>query len=206
MKYICFIVTSLLFAMSLNAQGIKYRRLLDPEGLSIMTTNLAVFPWGEKRIEYALQYEVAPIEDMHQGYYLNIYLNTNNKSQYIPEGGKLLIRTTKDNVISLTDCGSPFFVEYDSEYDYTNSERRSYSFYDSALKTTRYSIHGKYPITEDDLKMLMEEGVIKIRIETTGDMVECSYKVNSDKTNKTAEVITKLYNLLQSQIDPYYGL
>lgn len=192
--------------MSLNAQGIKYRRLLDPEGLSIMTTNLAVFPWGEKRIEYALQYEVAPIEDMHQGYYLNIYLNTNNKSQYIPEGGKLLIRTTKDNVISLTDCGSPFFVEYDSEYDHTSSERRSYSFYDSALKTTRYSIHGKYPITEDDLKMLMEEGVIKIRIETTGDMVECSYKVNSDKTNKTAEVITKLYNLLQSQIDPYYGL
>ena len=192
--------------MSLNAQGIKYRRLLNPEGLSIMTTNLAVFPWGEKRIEYALQYEVAPIEDMHQGYYLNIYLNTNNKSQYIPEGGKLLIRTTKDNVISLTDCGSPFFVEYDSEYDHTNSERRIYSFYDSALKTTRYSIHGKYPITEDDLKMLMEEGVIKIRIETTGDMVECSYKVNSDKTNKTAEVITKLYNLLQSQIDPYYGL
>ena len=68
MKRFIFAILFVVFTLSLNAQSIKYRRLLDPGGLSVMTTNLEVFPWGEKKIEYALQYEVAPIEEMHQGY------------------------------------------------------------------------------------------------------------------------------------------
>lgn len=206
MKHITFLFIAVLFALSSNAQDIKYRRLLDPDGLSVMTTKLKVFPWGEKAIEYALQYEVAPVEGMHQGYYLNVYFETDLQSQYIPEGGRLLIRTTDESIISLTDCGSDGFLEYDSTNNLNYTVKRSSSFYDNFYRRIRYTAQGKYPISEEELQMLMEKGVIKIRIETTGDMFECSYKVDPKKQNKTAEVITSLYKTLLPNIDPYYGL
>ena len=191
---------------SLNAQNIKYRRLLDPDGLSVMTTSLEVFPWGEKKIEYALQYEVAPIEGMHQGYYLNIYFTSWDEKVYVPAGGKLLIRTTNNSVISLADCGGNSFCEYDPELDLKSTEYRSKSYYDSSLQRIMYTVHAKYPIAEEDLALLREEGVIKIRIETTGDAVECNYKDDGKKKNKTAVVISRLYDTLVKETDIYYGL
>ena len=206
MKHFFLFAVALLFTLSANAQGIKFRRLLEADGLSVMTTKLEVFPWGEKKIEYALQYVVAPVEDMHQGYYLNVYLDVDNQSQYIPKRGKLLIRTAKENVISLTDVGTEEYREYNPEYNLPQNVSRSTSFYDEFYKRVRYTIQGKYPISKEELQMLMDEGVIKIRIETTGGSVECSYKVDPNRQNKTAEVITKLHNTLISNIDPYYGL
>lgn len=204
MKRLLFIVAFISFTMSLNAQSIKYRRLLDPEGLSVMTTSLDVFSWGERKIEYALQYEVAPIEGMHQGYYLNVYFTENSKNDYVPAGGKLLIRTTKNNVISLTDCGGKCFREYNTEYNLYSDAYRSTSFYDKNSGQVRYTVHGKYPISKEDLAILMNEGVVKIRVETTGEAFECNYK--EDTKNKTAEVITRLYNTLVKETDLYYGL
>ncbi len=206
MKRLLFIVAFISFSMSLNAQSIKYRRLLNPDGLSVMTTSLEVFPWGERKIEYALQYEVAPIEGMHQGYYLNVYFTENSSDDYVPAGGKLLIRTTNNNVISLTDCGSKYFREYDPELNLNNDVSRSTRFYDNTFDRFRYTVHGKYPISEEDLMLLMKEGVIKIRIETTGEALECTYKEDAKRKNKTADVITRLYDTLVRETDLYYGL
>lgn len=201
MKRFVLILIALLLAYNTNAQTIKYRRLLDPEGLSVMTTSLDVFPWGKKKIEYALQYEVAPVEDMHQGYYLNIYVNTDNEYLYIPQKGKVLIRTTKENIISLTDSGEKEFIEYSSDLMTKESVERSIRYYDKKKEERRYLLQGRYPISDEDLARLKEEGVIKIRIETNGDPIECSYN-----TDQTAEVINQLYNVLNTNIDPYYGL
>ena len=68
MKHILFIVAFIFLSLSLNAQSIKYRRLLEPDGLSVMTTSLEVAKSGERKIEYALQYEVASMEGMQQRY------------------------------------------------------------------------------------------------------------------------------------------
>lgn len=206
MKRLWLIVAFIFITLSLNAQSIKYRRLLDPDGLSVMTTSLEVFPWGERKIEYALQYEVAPIEGMHQGYYLNVYFTENSSNDYVPAGGRLLIRTTNNNVISLTDCGDKYFREYNPELNIHKVAERSTSFYDKTFNTVRYTVHGKYPISEEDLALLMKEGAIKIRIETTGEALECSYKEDAKKKNKTADVITKLYNTLVKETDLYYGI
>lgn len=206
MKRFIFAILFVVFTISLNAQSIKYRRLLDPDGLSVMTTNLEVFPWGEKKIEYALQYEVAPIEEMHQGYYLNIYFTSRDENVYVPAGGKLLIRTTNNNVISLTDCGGNSFREFNPELNLESTAYRSNSYYDNTLKRIMYTVHAKYPISEEDLTLLREEGVIKIRMETTGDAVECNYKDDGKKKNKTAEVISRLYDTLVKETDIYYGL
>lgn len=205
MKKCIFVILFIAFTISLNAQSIKYRRLLDPDGLSIMTTNLEVFPWGEKKIEYALQYEVAPVEGMHQGFYLNVYFTSRDKSDYVPAGGKLLIRTTSGKIIALIDCGGQSFREFSSEYNSEESEPRSASYFDKALNELMYRVHAKYPISDEDLALLREEGVIKIRIETTGDAVELSYKEDAKK-NKTADVISRLYDVLVKEIDIYHGL
>ena len=205
MKRFVLAILLLSFAFSLNAQSIKYRRLLDPEGLSVMTTNLEVFPWGEKKIEYALQYEIAPIEEMHQGYYLNVYFSSHDKDLFVPAQGKLLIRTTKNNIISLTDSGESSFREFNPEFNLESTSYRSTSYFDDVLKRVMYTVHAKYPISEEDLKLLKDEGVIKIRIETTGAAVECNYK-DDGKKNKTADVITRLYNRLVKEIDIYNEL
>ena len=83
---------------------------------------------------------------------------------------------------------------------------RSDAFWDKAQHKTMYLIHGKFPISAKDLSLLASEGIAKLRIETTGEPVECNYKVKSNKPNKSAEAIKLLYYVLSTQIDPYYGL
>lgn len=206
MKRIVLIIAVFLLALSVNAQSIKYRRLLEPKGLSVMTTSLEVYPWGQQKIEYALQYETAPDDSKHQGYYLIIYFTSDVPSYYIPEGGLVLIRTSRGTDISLKDCGGQYFREYSTETNVYEDIGRSTAFVDMALNKTRYHAQGKYPISEDDLNALKDEGVIKIRIQTTGMLpVECNYKISSIMQNKTAQVITSLYRTLISNLDIYYG-
>lgn len=171
-----------------------------------MTTTLSVSPSGERKIAYALQYEVAPVEETHQGYYLNVYFTSRDELDYVPEGGRLLIRTTKDNVISLTDCGEESFREFDSELNLKNTSYRSTRYYDDKSNSYLYNVHAKYPISEEDLTQLREEGAIKIRIETIRDFFECNYKDDPKKKNKTAEVISQLYNVIVKELDIYSGL
>lgn len=204
MKHILFIVAFIFLSLSLNAQSIKYRRLLEPDGLSVMTTSLEVAKSGERKIEYALQYEVASMEGMQQRYYLNVYFTEDSEDVYIPAGGKLLIRTANNNVISLKDCGDKYFREYSPEYNIENDVYRSNSFLDNTLTRLLYTTHGKYLISEEDLMLLIKEGVIKIRIETTGEAFECTY--NDSNKNETADVLTRLYNTLVRETDLYYGL
>lgn len=207
MKRIGLVITTIVISLCANAQiTIKYRKLLEPEGLSIMTTNQAVSIGGGKTIEYALQYEVVPNGSMHQGYCLNVYFTTNDPSVYIPEGGRFIIRTTQDNVISLTDCGDNYFTEYYPSSGNPYTMDRSDAFWDKSQHKKMYLIHGKFPISAKDLSILASEGIAKLRIETTGEPVECNYKVKSNKPNKSAEAIKLLCYVLSTQIDPYYGL
>lgn len=206
MKKLTLILVILIYSISISAQDIKFRRLLDDGGISIMTTTLRVFPWGGRAIEYALQYEAAPVEGMYQGYYLHVYFNSDINTLQIPQGGKILLKTTQGNIISLVDCGEKEFKEYDTYYNSTNYSYRKKSYYDDTMRTHRYKIHGKYIISEEELTQIINEGVIKIRIETNGDNIEYNYKNNDIQKNKTAKVINNLYCKLLSQINPYYGL
>lgn len=97
-----------------------------------------------------------------------------------------------------------YFIGYNSESGNYKIMERQYRYYDTSFKRNRYKVHGKYVISEDELRTLMTDGVAKIRIETTGEPIQCEYKPS--KTNKTASVIQKLYNVLIRNIDLYYGL
>lgn len=200
-----FIIASLLcvVSVSINAQTIKFRHILEPDGLSVMTTKMSVYSWGEKTLDYALQFEQSAENNQNWGYTLHIYFFVDTQDKYVPKGGKLLIRTTKDEVLNLQDCGTDHFIEYDSELNGIRTEGRTSSDLDLNLNV-RYIAHGKYIISEEDLQTLMTDGVIKIRIETTKDPIQCEYKPG--KKNKTAEALQQLYNVLIPNIDLYYGL
>lgn len=190
-------------SVSINAQSIKFRHILEPDGLSVMTTKMSVSSWGEKTLDYALQFEQSPKDNQNWGYTLHIYFTVVNPDEYVPKGGKLLIRTTKDEVLNLQDCGTDYFIEYNSESNFEDIQKRTSSYLDENIRQ-RFIAHGKYIITEEELQTLMSDGVIKIRIETTKDPIQCEYKPG--KTNKTAEALQKLYNALITNIDLYYGL
>lgn len=200
------IIACLFFAVSfsINAQDIEFRYILEPDGLSVMTTTQDVFSFSAKPLEYALQFEESSVEVQNLGYTLHIYFAVDDRKLYVPKGGKLLIKTTKDEVLNLEDCGTDYFIGYNSESGNYKIMERQYRYYDTSFKRNRYKVHGKYVISEDELRTLMTDGVAKIRIETTGEPIQCEYKPS--KTNKTASVIQKLYNVLIRNIDLYYGL
>ena len=200
-----FIIAYLLcvVSVSINAQTIKFRHILEPDGLSVMTTKKSVSTWGVKTLDYALQFEQSSEDNQNWGYTLHIYFIADTQDQYVPKGGKLLIRTTKDEVLNLQDCGTDHFIEYGLRVNTFDRQERT-SFYFDEYAKQRFIAHGKYIITEEELQTLMSDGVIKIRIETTQDPIQCEYKPG--KTNKTAEARQKLYNVLIPNIDLYYGL
>ena len=202
---------SVITAVSINAQPFlriqKFRHIIEPDGLSVMTYSLPVSSQGQTTLNYALQFEQSTVEVQNWGYTLHIYYSVDDeKDDYIPQGGRLMIRTGKNKVLSFKDCGTPYFIEYSPEYSSDNIHEIRFKVYrdESSPNYYRYRVHGKYVISEDDLKLLMTDGVKKIRIETTGKPIECEYKTG--KGNKTAEVLRRLYNVLQSNIDIYHDL
>ena len=72
-----------------------------------------------------------------------------------------------------------------------------------------YRVFGKYPLSEEDLDAIVNEGVIKIRFETTGGTVENSYpasesiRVGLKKTegNLISMKLSPLYKDLKRNID-----
>lgn len=198
--FFCSIIT----AMSINAQPLliiqKYRHIIEPDGLSVMTYSLPVSSRGQKTLNFALQFEHSSIEGQNWGYTLHIYYSVEGKNDdYIPQGGRLLIRTGEDKVLSFKDCGTPYFIEYFPESSAGPKIEIRFKEYQE-----HYRVHGKYVISEDDLKLLMDEGVKKIRIETTKDPIEGEYKAG--KNNKMADVLRRLYKVLESNIDIYHDL
>lgn len=202
-----FIIISLLFAScGVFAQQIEFRYVLFPEGLSVMTSKQSVISMGKPVVWYALQYIKSPDGSQEQ-YYLHFYYLSESTRYVVPDGGKLMIRTTEGKVLSYSDVGISNLREYCSDWDHSVRMERTRWFEGKVnlIMTVKGNmVHSAFAISEEDLRTLAKEGIIKLRLETDVDPVELAQDIK--KAKETAGVLEKQYQILQNQIDPYKNI
>lgn len=107
------------------------------------------------------------------------YLSARTSNVKFPKGGVFLIKTSKGEVIELTQISE--------KYD-TGSLH-----YVPNHGVINHGI-GLYPITIDVLNILNQDGITKVRLETTTDVIEREYKPK--QVEKYKKEFTAMYNLI----------
>ncbi len=100
----------------------------------------------------------------------------------IDRGARLLIKTFSGTVVvteQLIDC---YNIKSEIEYPATG--------------VTRYSVYPIYQISNEDLQVIMKEGIQKLRFETTRGI----YDATCDK-DYYGEIVRKEYNLIKGKSD-----
>lgn len=219
MKRIVFIIMFIALTVSALAQNnfnfLEYHKILDNgEKVSIKTKTALIREKGQPEIGISLMYETAMKENPEMsGYSLFVTFLSYRDDWVFPLDGKLLMRTTSGKVISLQQTLSNRITLYDPETGYENNTYHlsASDHYDQSRGSIVYRKVGKYPIIDEDLRSIIEEGIIKVRLETTGDSVECQYpaaeelKVNRKKEthNIASFALLPYYNALLENVDPY---
>lgn len=217
MKHFLTLLLLACFSICIYAQSpyIEYRKVLDNgDNISIKTNAVSIKEKGQQDLGFSLMYETSMKENPEMsGYSLFVTFLSYREDWIIPLDGKLLIRTSSGKVISLHQSVSNDITLYDPETGYENNTylRSAYDHYDDYRSSNVYRKFGKYPINEDDLKCIIEEGIIKVRIETTGSSLECEYpaeeevRVNRRRESQNIVRFTLLpyYNALIENIDSY---
>lgn len=198
-----------------QSKYIEYRKVLDNgEKISIKTNPVEIKEKKQQTIGLSFMYETSMKEDPDKtGYSLFITFISDREDWIVPYGGKLLIRTGSGKVISLIHSIKDGITLYRADNGFENNVYSANEFVrrNEFSGTAYYRKFGKYPIDEADLALIMEEGIIKIRLETTGSNVECEYpevetvKINRKKEqrNIVSHLLQPYYNALLDNIDPY---
>ncbi len=101
-----------------------------------------------------------------------------------PKDGKVLIKTSKDEVINLVIAN-----EQTLKFDHTK--------WDSTLKkyVDYYSEDFIFVISEDDLQRILNDGIIKLRVEITNSRyLECEKDITKKKEKKSVDKLTEWLN------------
>lgn len=102
------------------------------------------------------------------------------KSFKIPEGGRLLMKLSDDNIIELKQT-LPTAETIDIVGTYNNM---------AGIRT--YTMRGNYAITEAQIAQIAEKGVVKIRVERDTDTFDVNYK-----KNKVGSAISSAYEAIK---------
>lgn len=156
----------ILFALPMYSQEIFLDKT-DPDGVrSITTTRKMIIVFGKGGIAYSLTNHVQPSGD--EQYYINIGLESGHNFK-IPENGLLLMRTSNGDVI---EC-KQLLEDYQTE--------DPIGTYSTITRTTTHHISGVYPISLGNLEKIAEQGLIKVRIDTSEGYREVNYKEKNKK-------------------------
>lgn len=117
-------------------------------------------------------------------YFLNIGIYSYDQKYTFPTGGKVLIRTTKGDVLRFT---------------MTSETRMSFveTKWDSTLKKyiDKYSGDLLFFISTTDIQKITTDGIVKLRIEiTNGEYIEHEKDMSKKKDKKAVESLTKWLN------------
>lgn len=111
------------------------------------------------------------------------YLSVKMSNVTFPKGGVFLIKTSQGEVIELSQL---------SEKYKTNS-----THYIPRMGLIEQGT-GIYPVTQDILNKLNEDGISKIRIETSAEVIDREYKEKT--TEKYKKEFTYIYNLIMKTL------
>ena len=153
-----------------------------------------------------LMYESSVYEDNTlSGYSLVLLVGIGRHEYTIPKGARLLLKTVSEEIITLTEIAEDeiAFPSMTSESPLVLKNR-----YDGLAKT----YWGKYHLSEEQLNKILEGGIIKIRLETSGTYHEWSFKkkesmkrgdsVFATEYNRVSFLTKLVYDDLQWSIDP----
>lgn len=207
-----FIFASLLMVICtfrlLAQDDIQYRKILDNGKVSLKSKSVQIIENNQPPIELSLMYESIVHEcDTLSGYSMVITCQTekNLNKWYFPKNGRCLIRTASGRVITLKNIGGK-----DGFYVYDEQSGNHDKYYPSiTLGPYVNTINGKYPISETEIAAILSEGVIKIRLETTGPAIDAIYpeseKISTDIGSITGNLfsvhLSKLFSVVNSNID-----
>lgn len=109
----------------------------------------------------------------------NFYLSVKMSNVSFPKGGVFLIKTTQGEIIELTQQSEKY-------------ETKSTHY----IPNMGFVHHGTgiYPVTQDILNKLNEDGISKIRIETSAEVIDREYKEKI--TEKYKKEFTYMYSLI----------
>lgn len=158
MKRTLILLLSIALATPLFAQKIGIRE--ENEDLLHIATNYEL-PKGE--IAIALEY-LNNKKNNDESFFLHLYLVSYNLPFTLDKGAKALIRTFKGNIIELEQLMSVYDIKRDRQ-----SASSQYSNY-------YYYVFPKFGISRDNTELIMNEGIAKIRFETTIGMKDYTYE------------------------------
>lgn len=171
----------LLGAVSLNAQSLAYREDTE-ESLSIGTNYIAE---DKYRLGVSLSYFVNK-KSNQEVWSLNFSIYTRNVQLDVDKDARLLIRTFGDKIVELTQYNESPKRDYQS---LGYNQYKNMSEYD-------YQVYPSYLISLADLKILMSEGLKKMRFETMRGMLD----INCERDVFGVDIWAE-YNLIIGKTD-----
>lgn len=173
MKKIIIALLGLLLCVVAYSQSIAVRE--DADDHLIVGTNYRIAP----RMMGALLACYFNKLEKSEGWMLGILLYSDREFD-VDFKAKVLIKTFKDNVIELINESSS--IQHDRDYPYAKSH--NYDIVD-------YQCYINYKISTDDLKILMSEGIKKMRFETTRGFKDIQWE-----EDVFGKILSSEYNLV----------
>ena len=186
MKKILTILAVLLIAAVSHAQKIHYR-VIQGDDIIMRTDYFVLKETNQKLLEMALMYERR--EGMEK-YSLLIGFVEKDKRITVPFGSKLKMKTSQGYVIDAIQEAEDIIKEYSPETGRSTIPTSRHGYV-----SVGYLIISKYAISHEDLLKLANEGLSKIRIQTSHDNIDCEYSNN--------DWFKEWYAVLYENIDPY---
>ena len=210
MKRITIILCLTLLSIELFSQDIRYIKLTDTRW-ETMTNDVYMSPKKQKAFNIALQVYndlTEPNPDNRLRYFMILSFKNYSDNPKIPTGGKLLIKTGKDEIISSVNDATGYITVYSpsiGRIDVLSCYEPFYSQYFSG-----YIVRGRYELTTEDLTKIIKDGVIRMRVETNEDMYDITFpleepiKIGKEKKrlNRFGIEVSKLLNSIVNVFDP----
>lgn len=114
---------------------------------------------------------------------IKFYLSVKMSNVTFPKGGVFLIKTSEDEVIELSQLSD-------------KHETKSTHYIPNMGFIQQGT--GIYPVTQDILNTLNQDGIAKIRIETSAEVIDREYKEKT--TEKYKKEFTAMYSLILNTI------
>ena len=181
MRKVLITVIAALITTITYGQSLGYRN--DTKDKLHVGTNYTVFK-GELGI--SLNYTVLKATNEKE-WMISVVLYSRKERLGIDQGAKLLIRTFKGTVVELKQLNDCYNIKVETEYPYKSL--RDY-------ETVDYLIYPDYLITEDNLQIIMNEGIKKMRFEITKGLKDLVW--DNDVYGK---VLISEFNLINGKTD-----
>lgn len=170
-KIITILVVSLL-VFPIYAQNVNYIKL-SSNWWEFMTQEDEFYPKGQTH--FGVSWQVCndlcdSIPDTKFHFFLILSYKSYNDSENIPFGGKLLLKTTKDEIISASNVADYKIITYDPKDGFQRS-LYTHEYVDGGYISS-YINRGKYEISQENIVKLATDGVVKIRIETNSESID----------------------------------